>query len=64
MIAATAGTYILQTEGDDGVRLWVNGMQMVNDWTDRAPTLNNTPGIVLAAGQQVPIVPVGQLTGP
>jgi cytochrome c peroxidase len=56
LTAPVAGTYVLQTEGDDGMRMWVNGTQMVNDWTDRGPTLNNTPGIVLTAGQQVSIV--------
>jgi hypothetical protein len=56
LTAPVAGTYVLQTEGDDGMRMWVNGTQMVNDWTDRGPTQNNTPGIVLTAGQQVSIV--------
>ena len=29
-------TYTFYTQSDDGVRLWVNGVQVVNNWTDHA----------------------------
>jgi hypothetical protein len=34
---------------DDGVRLWVNGQQLVNNWTDHGPT-ENSGTISLTAG--------------
>jgi len=40
---------------DDGVRLWVNGQLVVNDWNDHGDTWNN--GIIaLQAGIPVPVV--------
>ena len=39
---------------DDGVRLWVNGQQIVNNWTDHAPT-ENSGTIALTAGQRYDI---------
>ena len=35
------GTYTFYTQSDDGVRLWVNGQQIVNNWTDHAATENS-----------------------
>jgi glucose/arabinose dehydrogenase len=45
------GTYTFYTVSDDGVRLWVNGQQIVNNWTDHAPT-ENSGTIALTAGQR------------
>lgn len=50
--AATTGYYRFRTNSDDGVRLWVNGVQMVNNWTDHSPTLNTGASIWLTAGQR------------
>lgn len=44
-------TYTFRTVSDDGVRLWVNGVQVVTNWTDHAPT-ENTGTITLVAGQK------------
>ncbi|MFK7810791.1 MAG: PA14 domain-containing protein [Saprospiraceae bacterium] len=33
-----SGTYTFYTNSDDGVRLWVNGKVMVDNWTDHGPT--------------------------
>ena len=33
-----AGTYRLSVATDDGVRLWIDGQEVVNDWTSRAVT--------------------------
>jgi hypothetical protein len=41
--------YTFYTQSDDGVRLWVNGVQLVNNWTVHALT-ENSGGIVLQAG--------------
>ena len=42
-------TYTFYTYSDDGVRLWVNGQQLVNNWTDHGPT-ENSGTIALTAG--------------
>jgi hypothetical protein len=34
-------TYTFYTTSDDGVRLWVNNVQVVNNWTDHGPTENS-----------------------
>ena len=55
-VAATvAGAYRFQTESDDGVRLWVNGVQLINNWTDHSPATNTSAVVTLAAGQRVSI---------
>jgi hypothetical protein len=38
------------TRSDDGVRLWVNGQKLVDNWTDHGPT-ENSGTIALQAGQ-------------
>lgn len=47
-------TYTFYTESDDGVRLWVNGQALINNWTDHAPT-ENSATIALVAGQKYDI---------
>jgi len=44
-------TYTFYTSSDDGVRLWVNGQQIVNNWTDHTLT-ENSGTITLTAGQK------------
>jgi glucose/arabinose dehydrogenase len=44
-------TYTFYTQSDDGVRLWVNGQPLVNNWTDHAVT-ENSGTIALVAGQR------------
>lgn len=56
LVVPTTGAYGFQTESDDGVRLWINGVQLVNNWTDHSPTLNTGAAINLTAGQQVNVV--------
>ncbi|PKQ60393.1 hypothetical protein BZG02_19610 [Labilibaculum filiforme] len=53
--AVNAGTYTFYTTSDDGVRLWVAGQQVVNNWTDHGTTTNSGT-ITLSAGQIAPIV--------
>jgi glucose/arabinose dehydrogenase len=47
-------TYTFTTASDDGVRLWVNGVQLVNNWTWHGTTLNSGT-IALVGGQQYDI---------
>ncbi len=44
------GTYSFYTYSDDGVRLWINGQLLVDNWTDHGPT-ENAGQIALVAGQ-------------
>lgn len=37
----TTGNYTFTTNSDDGVRLWVNGQLVVDNWTYHAPTENS-----------------------
>jgi glucose/arabinose dehydrogenase len=46
--------YTFYTQSDNGVRLWVNGRQLVNNWTDNVTT-ENSGTISLTAGQRYDI---------
>lgn len=48
-------TYTFHTYSDDGVRLWVNGQLVIDDWTTNG-TSTNAGSIALASGQKVDIV--------
>jgi hypothetical protein len=47
-------TYTFTTRSDDGVRLWVNGQKLVDNWTQHAPT-ENSGSITLVAGTKYDI---------
>ncbi|HEV2854604.1 MAG TPA: PA14 domain-containing protein [Thermoanaerobaculia bacterium] len=49
--AKVTGTHTFYTVSDDGVRLWINGVLVINNWTDHAPT-ENSGTINLTAGQR------------
>jgi parallel beta-helix repeat protein len=53
--APVTGNYTFGTTSDDGVRLWVNGNQVINNWTGHAPTTNNSASILLTANQKYDI---------
>ncbi len=53
--ATTGGNYVFRTNSNDGVRLYVNGNLVINNWTDHNATLNNSSPIALTAGQVVTI---------
>lgn len=50
--AVETGSYTFRTYSDDGVRLWINGQQLVNNWTNHAGTYNTSAAITLTAGQR------------
>jgi fibronectin type 3 domain-containing protein len=52
--AQVSETYTFYTESDDGVRLWVNGQLLIDNWTDHSPT-ENSATIALVAGQKYDI---------
>lgn len=47
-------SYTFHTYSDDGVRLWVNGQLLIDDWTGHG-TLERTGTIALTAGQRVDV---------
>ena len=51
---AITGTYTFRTTTDDGVRLWVNNVRIINRWVDQSATSNNA-SVSLTAGVPVPI---------
>jgi ureidoacrylate peracid hydrolase len=53
--APVSGTYTFQTRHDDGVRLWVNNVGLINDW-ERAGTREKTGEIRLEAGRDYDVV--------
>jgi PA14 domain-containing protein/K319-like protein len=48
--APVTGSYKFSTVSDDGIRLWVNGQLVVNNWTDHAATTNTSASISLTSG--------------
>ena len=53
--AAFTDTYTFYTNSADGVRLWVDGKQLVNNWTDHDNT-ENSGNVDLVAGQTYSLV--------
>ncbi len=47
-----SGTYRITTVSDDGVRLWLDGKLMIENWTDHAPTEDHAT-VELVAGRPV-----------
>lgn len=54
VVAPTSGQFTFYTQADDGVRLWVNGKQLVSDWTPHAMT-ENSGTVDLLAGVPVEV---------
>jgi len=53
--AAFTETYTFYTNSDDGIRLWVDGQQLVDNWTDHGAT-ENRGSIGLVAGNTYSVV--------
>ncbi|HAX77111.1 MAG TPA: endopolygalacturonase [Cyanobacteria bacterium UBA11372] len=47
----TSGNYTFFVPADDGVRLWVNGQLLINDWEDRGVVIERS-GTISLTGQQ------------
>ena len=48
--APVTGNYTFSTVTDDGVRLWINGVLLIDAWTDQAAKTNTAAPIALVAG--------------
>jgi PA14 domain/Fibronectin type III domain len=53
--AVETGAYQFRTRSDDGVRLWLNGALIVDNWTDHAETINTSAAVTLTAGTKYDI---------
>jgi uncharacterized protein (DUF1800 family) len=53
--AVATGDYTFATMADDGVRLWVNGKKLIDDWTTHAAVMKRGVPIKLTAGQRYSI---------
>ncbi|MBM4208550.1 MAG: hypothetical protein FJ190_11270 [Gammaproteobacteria bacterium] len=56
IIPTRSGNYTFRTQSDDGVRLYVNGVLRINNWTDHTLTTNTSASINLTAGTKYNIV--------
>ncbi|MCX5673341.1 MAG: PQQ-dependent sugar dehydrogenase, partial [Planctomycetota bacterium] len=55
--ASSTGVFRFQTKANDGVRLWVNGAQVINNWANHSTTAtNNSAAVALTGGTRYPIV--------
>ncbi len=52
VIATSSGAYQFQTVTDDGVRLWIDGKLVIDNWTWHGATVDTTTAIQLVAGQR------------
>ena len=50
-----SATYTFHTQSDDGIRLWVNNVQIINNWTDHSNT-HDSGDIALTGGLQYEIM--------
>lgn len=53
--APSTGDYTFWTQSDDGVRLWVDGNLVINNWTLHGATWNSAAPVTLQAGQRYAI---------
>lgn len=48
--APVDGNYTFTTISDDGIRVWIDGTLVIDNYTTHAPATNNSPAIAFAAG--------------
>ena len=53
--APATGTWVFTTTTDDGVRLWVDGKLVIDQWVDQS-SVQHTASVNFTAGQAVPVV--------
>lgn len=61
---ATARTYTFMANSDDGVRVWVDNVQVIDAWTDHSATTTYTGTKALTAGTHEVYVEYYDRTGP
>lgn len=53
---ATSTTNYFCSNSDDGIRIWINGTQVINNWTEHGPMWDCTANIPLVVGTKYSIV--------
>jgi YVTN family beta-propeller protein len=53
--ATSSGTFRFRTRSNEGVRLWVNGTLLINNWTAHATTTDTAVGVTLTGGMRYAI---------
>ena len=61
---STAGVYTFSTVSDEGTRLTVKGLQVIDNWKDQTVTTKTTTGITLTAGLHKLTLEYYDKTGP
>ena len=51
VLTPASGNYTFTTISDDGVRLWINGKLIIDNWRDHTSETNNSEPILLQANQ-------------
>src|SRR5688572_1437787 len=49
--AVVSGSYVFTTAADDGVRLWIGGQLVIDNWVNQSETFRSSAPITLQAGQ-------------
>jgi YVTN family beta-propeller protein len=55
VVAPATGTYRFQTESDEGIRVWIGGLSIVDDWGPHAVATATSGNVNLVAGQRYAI---------
>ena len=55
VVPTASGNWRFQTTADDGVRVWVNNVLVIDNWADQAATTTTSASIALTAGAPVGI---------
>lgn len=55
LVAPATGSYVLVTQSDDGVRLWLGNQMLIDNFTAHPLTENRSAAIALTAGQSYDI---------
>jgi YVTN family beta-propeller protein len=53
--ALASGTHVFETLSDDGVRLWVDGRLVIDNWTPHAPAVDAAAPVTFQAGRRYTI---------
>jgi hypothetical protein len=57
LLAPSTGNYRFQTVSQDGVRVWVNGVRVINNWTSHTLSATDTSAdVALTAGQRYDVI--------
>ena len=50
------GNYTFRVRGDDGIQIWVGGVQLIEDWSNHGPRNRDSSAVAMLAGQRYAIL--------